>query len=234
MYTVTDDFRTTERYEMARISVVHLRNMELMWQVICAYANKEEELSQWYEKMYCEMIPKCRTPFERAARILFAYCIMPNPSNELLRKSARDLERRHESFKNTLSWLLSQKNEPKQNRKAIQFLEECSSGAQIKTGSLAGELVKIVRYKNLVSALGVFLVEQCADKSSQELPFGSCARTGCGKFFIPKKSGRKRFCGDVCRARNFWTPQKRLKWRLSKLPLPVRRKRMRELADRRK
>jgi hypothetical protein len=34
------------------------------------------------------------------------------------------------------------------------------------------------------------------------IPIGLCDRPGCGKFFLFERVGRKRFCSDVCRAKN--------------------------------
>jgi hypothetical protein len=93
------------------------------------------------------------------------------------------------------------------------------------------------RWKQAIDPFCAFLVEQCVGKGFTELPAKLCARRGCGHFFVPaKRTGQ--FCSDSCRAMNFWTPKKRReymqKWRLSKLPSGVRRRKMKALSRRRK
>jgi hypothetical protein len=38
------------------------------------------------------------------------------------------------------------------------------------------------------------------DKSSLMVPIRICARPGCGKFIMPERTDRKKYCSDVCRA----------------------------------
>jgi hypothetical protein len=84
------------------------------------------------------------------------------------------------------------------------------------------------RWKDAVDPLCIFLLQQCSEKLSTDLPVGLCARPECGRFFLPVRKTRK-FCSNSCRARNHGTPESRREYMkrwyaLQRLPGQRRRK----------
>jgi len=84
-----------------------------------------------------------------------------------------------------------------------------------------------------IDLLLAFVISECAEKESSELPVRLCRRVGCGQFFLPVRSTRQ-FCSDTCRVRAYWTPEK---WRLYMrerrlkiLPPGVRQRKLSQMA----
>jgi hypothetical protein len=56
-----------------------------------------------------------------------------------------------------------------------------------------------VEYSTVIAPICKFIVDQL-DESGEMAPVRICEREGCGKFTLPERQGRKRFCSDQCRA----------------------------------
>lgn len=55
-------------------------------------------------------------------------------------------------------------------------------------------------YDSLLSPICEFLVGQVSGPKSDDIPVRICERAGCGRFMLPERKGRKRYCSNLCRA----------------------------------
>jgi hypothetical protein len=62
---------------------------------------------------------------------------------------------------------------------------------------------RTVEHPTIIGPICSFLVEQLEPRfgnESGQAPIRICEREGCGRFTLPERKGRKRFCSDQCRA----------------------------------
>jgi hypothetical protein len=150
-----------------------------------------------------------------------------------------------------LSWLCAPDKHKDLSREAIDFLWRNAIGIESKPeindeadfdaeSDTACPIFywKHTRYKTVMSPICKFIldhVEQYHDGTidlDEAVPIGQCERPGCGKFFVPERTGKKKFCSQRCceatqprRSGKENRDYMRL-WRLERMPLPALRVRL--------
>ena len=69
-------------------------------------------------------------------------------------------------------------------------------------GSYPFYFERVVKFHSLLGPICNFIVKE-ADDSIEQAPVRICEREGCGKFTVPERTGRKKFCSDQCRALSY-------------------------------
>lgn len=179
-------------------------------------------------------------------------------SGKILRTASRQLRQGSKMFKDALTWICLQ-GKPRplrfmrasdaskfplavlgryptisaEDERFVEYLEKRGVYASKRKLRLMNDrlLLCLDRPRNVVDLFCAFIVEQCAGNASKELPLRHCANIECGRFFlVARKTGK--FCSDNCRAKSYWTREKRRKymrkWRLAKLSPGIRRKKAKD------
>lgn len=129
--------------------------------------------------------------------------------------SLNELETRHRAdIRRVLTWLSAPAKHVELSCLAARFLSVHAAGVRMyiyaNGGYKAGADDPLIleypeRCESVIAPVCKFILEQIErhDLGSEELreviPFGLCGRSGCGRFFVRERVGR-RFCDDKCRA----------------------------------
>lgn len=70
------------------------------------------------------------------------------------------------------------------------------------SGSYPFYFERVVKFHSLLGPICDFIVREL-DESGEQAPVRICEREGCGKFTVPERTGRKKFCSDQCRALSY-------------------------------
>jgi hypothetical protein len=142
---------------------------------------------------------------------------------DLLRDNASDfvsLAGQYQTdLKNLMLWLCKPKSHAELRKHALGFLEENAQGESWKVfyaldGAAAAEanafdedngrgtvyFPKYTEYASIMVPICKFVLEYIDCDHGKGLPIRVCKRPGCGKFFMPQRTGRKVYCFDKCRS----------------------------------
>jgi hypothetical protein len=133
----------------------------------------------------------------------------------------------HTDFKGMVTWLCAPDKHPELASKAVLFLQENLDRTRVRLFDTAATLcngsgdthpifyLRSDDYHSIMSPICEFIFNRIERYHDRELdlreavPIQICERANCGKFFLAKRIGRKRYCSSVCRALAF---QKRVDW----------------------
>jgi hypothetical protein len=158
-------------------------------------------------------------------------------------------------FRSLLTWLTAPDKHSQLRVKAIEFLNIYGHGIRwnlddepdtnLDESSAAYFPVlyqRWVEYDSIMSPVCEFILDQIerfhsGDQYAEAIPLRLCQRPECGKFIVPERTGRKRFCSDLCCALFYENKKPREErtdyaWlhRLEADSLPVLRKKLKKLS----
>jgi hypothetical protein len=119
-------------------------------------------------------------------------------------------------LKNLILWLCKPKSHPELRERGLRFLDKGAHGESWKVDYDVDPItddespfdedkeppevyfVKQTKYASIVVPICKFIFGY-VDGLAKGLPIRVCKRLGCGKFFMPQRTGRKIYCSDDCR-----------------------------------
>jgi hypothetical protein len=177
-------------------------------------------------------------------------------ASHVFRRTSKELKDEHRDFRRTLKWLCSLKAHGSDRREVERHLRKFGIVLEDRLPTAAkdrpflrylethgvldfkrrprvggGALFILARWKHAIDPFCAFLLEQCAGKTTRELPIRICARPECDQFFMFARNTAE-FCSDSCRTRSFWTPKKRREYMRNyrKIPIVIRRRKLKQLS----
>ncbi len=126
-----------------------------------------------------------------------------------------DLEVQYRAdIKRVLAWIAAPDRHRALGAKAVDFLSRHGTGIRMHIsayGSGDTDEPLLLQWPDfcdsVVSPLCRFILDQIELHDSEEaklkdvIPVGKCSRTGCNRFFMIERVGRKQWCGSKCRAK---------------------------------
>jgi hypothetical protein len=130
--------------------------------------------------------------------------------------------RYHDRFTDLLTWLCAPDKSPQLRSAAVDFLQANARGVRWQIehvpesnfdehshGYLPVFYRRQVEYDSIMSPLCKFIFDQVDRyhvgelELSDAVPIRICKRDGCSKFVLPERKGRKEYCSNICRAKDY-------------------------------
>jgi hypothetical protein len=182
-----------------------LRKLHI-WQAVVDYANGDAV----YRKLFDKLIPD-GTQFAGLDQIDELSGLFSSPSGDLEKDFVTKAAGYQTEFRKMLTWLC----DPQHNRHlrigALKFIQAGAKGVhwdidihddptdEFATWNIY--FLKQVRFKSVMSPTCKFILdrmEEANEGNSRAVPIQMCQREGCGRFFLPQRTGRKQFCSAKC------------------------------------
>lgn len=139
-------------------------------------------------------------------------------ANSSLKKDFRSLAVHYQQpLRNLLLWLCRPKSHVELREDALRLLEFGAHGESWSIDLSENPLdkpgwgdfdeekerpvlyfVKEVKYASIAGPICKFIFDYVDDQRKKDLPVRICKRSGCGKFILPERIGRKEFCSSLC------------------------------------
>lgn len=195
-----------------------LERTRRIWKGIIQYANAENKnASENLRRVLNQLTPE-PPEFDQLEGYedipSYAKSASSNPSVPDLENAFQVLAARYQNdLRNLLKWMCAPKDHPELRIDALQFLESNAHGHHWRLCLDDDPIedfddwhiffLKEVEYTSIMSPICEFIFDRIEDvhgsiELDEAVPIRICKRPGCGKFILPEKTGRKKYCSNLC------------------------------------